>query len=168
MINISDPDKEDIIVVLDGDDWLSNNHVLSQLDYYYKKEGCLVTYGSFVQYPDGIIGEESSRYPTSVIKNNTYRQDKWRASHLKTFSYSAWSKVKTEDLQNKNGNFYEVSYDQAMMLPLLEMCGEKVKYISEVLCVYNVSNPQAVNKTRETNQYKNMLEIREKCPYERL
>ena len=55
-----------------------------------------------------------------------------------------------------------------MMLPLLEMAGEKARYIQEVLYVYNVGNPNAVNKTRAERQYRNMIEIRAKQPYRRL
>ena len=55
-----------------------------------------------------------------------------------------------------------------MMLPLLELAGEKSKYIPEVLCVYNVGNPNAVNKTKAEKQYNYMLEIRAKEPYIRI
>ena len=51
---------------------------------------------------------------------------------------------------------------------MLEMAGHSAKYIPEVLCVYNVGNPNAVNKTRAEKQYKTMLKIRKKKPYNRL
>lgn len=163
-----DPSGEDVIIVLDGDDWLSNENVLSKLNEYYSKEKCLVTFGSFVRYPDGTIGQESSEYPKEVVKENRFREDQWRASHLKTFKYSLWQKVDVKDLHDDDGKFYEISYDQAMMLPLLEMAGERAKYIPEVLCVYNVGNPNAVNKTRAEKQYQTMLRIRKKKRYDRL
>lgn len=162
------PSPDDVIVVLDGDDWLANENVLSKLNEYYMKEECLLTFGSFVRYPDGGIGEEASDYSKGVVENNDFRQDQWRASHLKTFKYSLWEKVKVEDLHDDDGNFYEISYDQAMMLPMLEMAGKKAKYIPEVLCVYNVGNPNAVNKTRVERQYQTMLRIRKKKPYKKL
>lgn len=167
-VNGSNPSPEDVIVVLDGDDWFSTDYVLANLNYHYHQKDTLVTYGSFVRYPDGAIGQESSAYPESVIENNSYRKDTWRASHLKTFKNSIWQMVKPEDLQDKEGNFYEISYDQAMMLPLLEMSGERAKYLEEVLCVYNLGNPNAVNKTRARKQYETMLEIRKKDSYKRL
>ncbi len=54
------------------------------------------------------------------------------------------------------------------MLPLLEMAGTKARHVPEILYVYNVGNPNAVNKTRVEKQYKCMLEIRNKKSYERL
>lgn len=161
------PDPNDIIVVLDGDDWFSTPQVLSTLNEYYS-EGCLTTYGSFVTHPDGLIGQEASEYPQEIVSNNSYREDNWRASHLKTFKYSLWNKINKEDLQDEHGNFYEISYDQAMMLPLLEMSGDKAKYIPEILYVYNLGNPNAVNKTRAQKQHETMQEIRRKPKYQRL
>ena len=167
-INSCNPEPDDVIVVLDGDDWLSTNYVLANLNKHYHQKDTLVTYGSFVRYPDGQIGQESSKYPPSVVENNSYRKDTWRASHLKTFRNWIWQKVDAKDLQDKEGSFYEISYDQAMMLPLLEMAGPRAKYIEEVLCVYNLGNPNAVNKTRAKKQYNTMLEIRKKSAYKRL
>ena len=162
------PDPDDVIVILDGDDWFPTCNVLSHLNHYYKNTDCLMTYGSFVRFPDAEVGPEASEYPKQIIENNLFREDKWRASHLKTFKFSLWDKVKKEDLINKEGNFYEISYDQVMMLPMLELAGSKSKYIPEITYVYNVSNPNAVNKTKAQKQYEYMLEIRNKSKYEKL
>lgn len=162
------PKPEDVIVVLDGDDWFPTEHVLAKLNEYYTSENCDVTYGSFVRYPDGIIGPEASEYSRETVKSNSFRTDQWRASHLKTFKYSLWDKVNVEDLQDKDGKFYEVSYDQAMMFPLLEMAGDKSKYVSEIMYVYNLQNPNAVSKTKLEKQAKSMQEIRSKNKYKTL
>ena len=164
----SNPSPEDVIVVLDGDDWFPNCNVLSQLNHYYKDSDCLITYGSFVRFPDAEIGEEASQYSQAVIDNNTFREDQWRASHLKTFKFSLWDKVKKDDLLKKDGEFYEISYDQVMMLPMLEMAGSRSKYVPEVTYVYNITNPNAVNKTKAQKQHEYMLEIRKKPKYNRL
>jgi glycosyltransferase involved in cell wall biosynthesis len=162
------PSPEDVIVTLDGDDWFATKKVLSKLDKIYTEEDCLLTYGSFIQYPSNIVGSESSKYPDEVVSQNTFRKDQWRASHLRTFKYSLWSRVKVEDLQDSEGNFYEMTYDQAMMLPMLEMCGNRSRYVKDILYVYNLDNPNAVNKTRAQKQYELMLEIRSKQPYEKI
>lgn len=162
------PGSQDVIIVLDGDDWLSSDYSLSKLNEHYSNDDIWMTYGSFVRYPDGSIGQESSQYSEDIVKNNTFRQDTWRASHLKTFKNFLWQKIKKEDLKEDSGEFYETAYDQAIMLPLLEMSGEKSKYLSDILCVYNVGNPNAVNKTRVQKQYQTMLRIRAQSKYERL
>jgi hypothetical protein len=167
-VKATNPSGDDVIVVLDGDDWFSTDHVLSNLSKYYQESKCWMTYGSFMEFPSGRIGIESTDYPDNVIENNSYRKDRWRASHLKTFKYFLWERVKKEDLLDDDGEFYEMTYDQAMMLPMLEMSGPKAKYIKEINYIYNTSNPNAVNKTRAKKQHDLMLKIRSKSKYKRL
>ena len=162
------PDPQDVIVLLDGDDWFSTPHSLDQLNHYYQTTGCYMTFGSFVRYPDGNIGLESSEYPEHVVSDRSFRTDDWRASHLKTYKTFLWNNLDTDDLKDEEANFYENCYDQAIMLPLLEMSAPNIKFIPEVLCVYNVGNPNAVNKTRVNRQYNNMLKIRDKKIYARI
>jgi hypothetical protein len=54
------------------------------------------------------------------------------------------------------------------MLPMLEMSQERSHFIPEVLCVYNVGNPNAVNKTKVQQQFETMKFIRSKPSYQRL
>ena len=167
-INESDPKGEDVILILDGDDWLSSTNVLSKLNEVYENEECLLTYGTYIQYPNGSVGVEPSQYPEEVVKNNIFRQDSWRASHLKTFKYSLWKNLNIEDLKDSQGNFYKTAYDQAFMLPLLEMSSERSKYIEDIMYVYNRENPLNVDKTKTKEQYETMLEIRQKPKYNRV
>ena len=51
---------DDIIILLDGDDWLASTNVLSTLAETYEKEKCLLTYGSYVYNPHGHRGVEPS------------------------------------------------------------------------------------------------------------
>ena len=53
MIREMNAEDEDVIVWLDGDDWLNGNDVLSRLNEIYEEENCWLTYGSYVRYPDG-------------------------------------------------------------------------------------------------------------------
>jgi hypothetical protein len=61
-----------------------------------------------------------------------------------------------------------MAYDQAIMLPLLEMAGDRCKYIPEILHVYNKENPLNVDKIKTQEQVRTAQEIRSKKPYERL
>lgn len=163
---IDDIDDEDIIILLDGDDWLSCDKVLSHLEFIYKQNDCLMTYGSYAFFPFKRKGIEPSPYSKKVIENNLYRKDAWRASHLRTFKYKLWKKLNYEDL-NLNGEYLKYAYDQAIMLPLLEMSREKALYIPEVLHVYNRTNPLNVDKIKRTEQEQCANYIRNKQPYER-
>lgn len=162
--NIND---EDIIILLDGDDWLPSDKTLSHLEKIYNSSDCLMTYGSYVYAPQGEKGVEPSEYPEDVINNNSFRSDKWRASHLRTFKYKLWKEINHDDLKNKDG-YYKVAYDQAIMLPLLEMAAERAVYIPEVMHVYNRINPLNVDKTKQQEQFETAQEVRAKKPYQRL
>ena len=121
-----------------------------------------------MMYPHGIIGPEPSEYPTEVVNNNSYRSDRWRASHLRSFRRHLWDRIDHEDLQYDDGTYYRMAYDQAIMLPLLEMAGHRSKYIPEILHVYNKENPLNVDKIKTQEQGRTAQEIRNKKPYERL
>jgi len=165
--SIDDIDDEDIIILLDGDDWLPSNKTLSHLEKVYNSEDCLMTYGSYVYAPNGDKGVEPSEYPQEVINNNSFRTDQWRASHLRTFKHKLWKELHHDDLKNENG-YYKVAYDQAIMLPLLEMAAERAVYIPEVMHVYNRINPLNVDKTKQQEQFETAQEVRAKKPYQRL
>jgi len=166
-IEDSDPKDDDVIIVLDGDDWLSSTDVLNHLNQIYSEEDIMLTYGSYEESATGKRGVEPSQYPEDVIKNNTFRKDQWRASHLRTFKYKLWKEIKKEDLLDEDGEYYKSAYDQAIMLPMLEMAGDKTRYIPEILHVYNNINPLHHSGEKERRQYETMLRIRKKSPYKR-
>ena len=59
-----------------------------------------------------------------------------------------------------------MTYDQAIMLPVLEIAGERSEFIIDVLHVYNRTNPLNVDKSKGQKQYAISQEIRKKKKYE--
>jgi len=161
-------EEEDINILLDGDDWFSSVNVLSYLDQVYEKSNCLVTYGSYVYYPNGQRGVEPSKYSNEVIENNGFRKDKWRASHLRTFKTKAWKQIDLKDLKCSEGKYYKMAYDQALMLPLLEICGDRIHFVDKILHVYNRQNPLNVDKIKQKEQFLTAQKIRSKKSYKRV
>ena len=159
------PDDDDVIVILDGDDWLAHEKVLSILDSVYSSNDVWMTYGSYKEYP----GEERGRYakqvPPEVIENNTFRDEKWMTSHLKTFKYHLFKKINRTDLLDNNGKHFTMAGDLALMLPMLEMAAFKSKFISDILYVYNRSNPINEDKVKHSLQLKIEKYIRAKNRY---
>lgn len=95
-IKAAEPDDEDVIVLVDGDDRLAVNDVLSYLKNTYISKNCLMTYGSFGT--NGKIDKNCKAYPKITIHLNLFRFFKWRASHLKTFKYKLWRRIELSDL----------------------------------------------------------------------
>ena len=96
------------------------------------------------------------------------REDQWRASHLRTFKHKLWKNLKHEDLKDDDGEFYKMTYDQAIILPLLELSADKSRYIDKVMHVYNKTNPLNVDKIKAQKQFDLAQKIRSRKRYKPL
>lgn len=163
------PNDDDIIVILDGDDWLAGSNVLEYLNEIYNKEECWMTYGSYVEYPSNQRGVFAQQIPQEVIDSNSYRESQWMSSHLRTFRYKLWKHLDPEDLlYSRSGKHFRAAWDLAIVYPLLEMCGEKAKYIEDILYVYNRDNPLNEDKLDHPMQLAEEAEVRQKIKYPKL
>lgn len=141
-----------ICVSIDGDDWLKSSQVLNKLNDVYKKNDVWMTYGSYEEFPFRSVKFHYHSYPKEVIENNSFREYKWLASHLRTYKRELFLKIDENDFKRKDGEWLDTAGDQAFMLPMLEMSGNKSVYIDEVLLIYNVANQKrdgAVNEKRQ-------------------
>jgi glycosyltransferase involved in cell wall biosynthesis len=167
-INYSNPNDNDIILTIDGDDWLASKSVLDVLIKYYEQDDCLMTYGSYIEYPNGNVGKFSKQIPNHIIDNNLYRNYEWSSSHLRTCKYLLWNKIDKKDFLDSNGQFYKITCDLAIMFPMLEMAGHKAKYVKEILYTYNLENLLNDHKLNNAEQIKIERKIRGKQKYNKL
>lgn len=158
-------DPNDICVFIDGDDWLAHNDVLLKLNQEYQNN-IFMTYGSYKNSSDGTRGLCSSL--TCDVKD--YRKSNiWCTSHLRTMRKFLWDNINKADLKDEFGKYYSMSWDLAIMIPALEMSGNsRVKYIEEILYVYN--NENAINDYKKNLMLQLRLaqQIREKLSYRML
>jgi len=162
--------SEDILINIDGDDWLASENVLQKVADMYDKTDCLMTYGSFVEYPSKIVHQYYlSPYDDYVIENNIFRNVPWKASHLRTFKKKLWDKIDLADFINEEtGKYYEVACDLAIMFPMLEMSHSRSRHISDLLYVYNKQNPLSDMYVKEEEQIRISNQIRIKKKYSRI
>lgn len=133
------PDK--VVVMLDGDDWFPHENVLKRLARAYSNKKIWLTYGNYLTWPED-KGTTCAEIPKKVRKESLFRSYKWVASHLRSFYAKLFQEIKKEDLQWKDGQFFPMTYDLAIMFPMLEMAKDKhFLFIPEVLYIYNISNP---------------------------
>lgn len=158
---------DEIAVVLDGDDWFAHNQVLRTLNEVYTETDCWMSYGQYQSWPDNSIGL-STEIPGDIINNNSFRENRWCSSHLRSFYVWLFKLIRREDLLGPNGSFYQMAGDQAIMFPMLEMSGLRAKYISEVLYIYNAANPINDHKVDRELQRSLEMKIRGQRRYERL
>ncbi|MBF6571350.1 MAG: glycosyltransferase family 2 protein [Candidatus Binataceae bacterium] len=160
-------DDNEIVILLDGDDWFAHNGVLNKINEVYTNPDCWMTYGQYRSWPDNMIGY-SKEIPSDIIDTNNFRENEWYSSHLRSFYAWLFKSIKMEDLIGPDGAFYQMAWDQAIMFPMLEMSGPQAKFISEVLYIYNAANP--INDCKVDRQLQRTLEtiIRTQKRYKRL
>ena len=158
-------DDEEIIVTLDGDDWFSDPQVLMRLNQAYASRNIWLTHGTMIEHPSGSAAW-CEPVPPSVIESNTFRSFKC-PSHLRTFYAWLFKQIALEDLVYE-GDFFSMTWDMAIMYPMVEMCGENHEFISTANYIYNTSNP--INDNKVNAEFQRTLDrlIRAKTPYKKL
>lgn len=155
----------DLIIILDGDDWLADNQVFAYVNSVYSNQRIWLTYGQFVQYPTKDRGW-CVAMPDNIVKNNEFRNYVHAPGHLRTFYAGLFKQIQKEDLCNK-GDFFRMSGDIAAMFPMIEMAREgHFQFISKVLMIYNIGNPINDHKVVEGLQRQLDIEIRSRRKYD--
>jgi len=155
-----------IIATLDGDDWFPDNQVLSRLNNTYASDEIWLTYGQFQLYPSKICGW-ASPMPDYIVENNAFRDFQHLPTHLRTFYAWLFKKIKLQDLLYL-GKFYPMTWDMAMMFPMIEMAGERHQFISDIMYIYNDANSISDHHvSRQLQAYLAQI-IKKKTRYKRL
>jgi glycosyltransferase involved in cell wall biosynthesis len=168
IVNHCDPD--DIVVLVDGDDWLPNKNVLSYINDFYNQNDCWIMYGQ-ANWTDGRRGFASA-YSAEEFKN--IRKTPFRVSHLRTFRAGLYQKIKEQDsdfscMKDSSGGFYKMTYDVAIMFPILEMAGvEKVAFNDTILYIYNRNNPISDDRVNQQMQWDIHTEISNKPTFNKI
>lgn len=157
-------DDNEVIITVDGDDWLAHPNVLTRLNDIYSNPNVWVTYGQYRSWPDNRIGC-SIQIPQHVIQNSSYRRFRWCSSHLRTFYAWIFKKIKKEDFLDKSGKFFATAWDLGIYFPLLEMAGQRAKFLNDILYIYNVQTPLNDSKLRLKEQQDTERYIRSKSKY---
>jgi len=128
-----------IIIIIDGDDWLAHNQVLKTINQIYSDENIWLTYGQFWYLKKNKQGL-CRAIPPDIIKGNAIREISWRTSHLRTFYAGLFQQIKLEDLLYE-GTFFPKCADVVTMFAMIEMAGPHIKFIPDILYIYNDDNP---------------------------
>lgn len=156
-------DDNEIIVEIDGDDWLPDRNVLKRINEYYSDSNVWVANGSF-KYHNGMQG-----FSQPQTNFDDLRSSRFTASHIRTWRAFLWRKILQEDLKDEDGIYWRISGDLSFMFPMLEMSGpEHYRFMPEINYVYNESNPLNDHKVdiKLVNDIAN--KIRQKKKYNRI
>ena len=154
---------EDVVVLVDGDDWLATPDALSVVRRAHD-DGAWVTWGSF-EYADGRPG-----FARDLNWEWSVRAQPWVTTHLKTFRAGLFQRIAAHDLM-ADGKWMDRADDPAFMFPVLEMAGrDRCRFIPDVLYIYNeVAAWHRQASPDELRHQQNMHNLsRSRTPYERV
>lgn len=159
-------EDNEIVVCLEGDDWLSHEEVLSKINSTYANPDTWMAYSDFLNYPSYRSGI-SEPVNKDVILKKGYRSHKWVCSQLKTFYAGLFKKIKLQDFFYE-GKFLAFRWDWPAMFAMMEMAHEHIKYIPDVLLIHNCNNCLNCDKTNIVEQIRIGNYVRSLTPYEAL
>ena len=138
-----DKDPEDIICIVDSDDWLCRKDALAKVKEVYDSDPKL----EYV-YSNYRMSHETAPGISRVIPSNAWvpYRDPWITSHMCTFKVKAFKAIPTANFLDWNGNWFRMATDFASVLPIMHTLRKRdgdysaVKHISDILYVYHFYN----------------------------
>jgi len=136
-------DPEDIICIVDSDDWLCRKDALARVKEAYDSDPKL----EYVYTNYRRSHETTKGHGTPPPSNNwdAYKDD-WINSHMSTFKVKALAAIPPANFLDWNGNWFRMATDFAYVLPMMHIFRKRdgdysaVKYIDEVVYVYHFFN----------------------------
>lgn len=128
---------DDIIIILDGDDWFINDKVLSALNSIYQDPKIWMTYGNYLQ-DKGYLVVPNFRKPHTYDTANLRIKHATPPPHLRSFYSWLFKQIHLEDLMSE-GAFIPMAADMAYLFPMLEMAQNHHLPIQQVFYIYNTS-----------------------------
>lgn len=156
-------DDEDIVLTVDGDDWLPDDGVFDRVLEAYADPEVWITWGSFIHLRDGREQHGLSHAVDDVTKQRTAT---WHTSHLRTWKAFLWRAIHDADLRSPTGAYWETAGDLSFMYPMLEMAtNAHARYLPDYNYVYNHDNPLCDTTCCGGLQQKYAALIRRMPPY---
>ena len=130
-------DRE-IVVWVEGDDWLAHEWTLSRLNEYYADPDLWLTFGQYREFPTYRLGI-SAPFERLEWEEKGFRGCPFAASHLKTFYAGLFKQIEKKDLTFQ-GSFLPERIELAVMIPLLELARHHFQFIPDILYIANRKN----------------------------
>ena len=157
----------EIVFTYDGDDWLPDNTVFKRLNQAYLDKKVWMTFGNNIKWPSGEKGT-SEAVETEILKNGEHRKILFGPFTQPRTFYAGLFKSIPMHLFMKDGKFFDIGHDVAIMYYLMDLCREHTFFIPEVNYVYNVANPINDFKVDVRKQLMNEYYIKRKPPLKKL
>jgi hypothetical protein len=124
---------EEVIIHLNGTDWLANDNILEKLNKTYRDPDVWLTYGDYMKYPS-LKKQELEPVVNRTLRDFKADKTPWMHSHLKTY-YAGLLKQLTPSLEGLSEKALSRE-DKMLMLSLLKIGKWHVRFIPEVLSIH--------------------------------
>jgi len=142
---------DSVIVILDGDDWLSDPDALAAVAKAYTDDPAIDILWTRYKLENGRDSHHCGHMPQNV----TPLDFQWRTSHLKTFRKRLIWGINRKLWLDEKGNWWRSACDRALYLPLL-CIAKKRKFLNRICYVYN---RRAAREHTTDEQKRNALSI---------
>lgn len=133
---------DDVVVLIDGDDWLLHNRAFEVIRDAYTR-GAWATYGCFVESSGAPT--RFGRYPINIARESRFREHVWCATVPRTFKRFLLDELKDEDF-TIDGKWPEMAGDVCVYIPIMEQAAERAVGLREPIYVYNTETPDNEHK----------------------
>jgi glycosyltransferase involved in cell wall biosynthesis len=152
-LNHAELNDEDVIVSLDGDDYLSSRYTLCLLKKIYS-QGYWLSYGGFVASEKSFYKLAAPDHLTPIDWEKSLRNQTFCISALRSCKYFLLKNVRDKDLRHKDGELFKFPQDIILYIPMAEMAGkDKCYFLKEKIYWYRIHK----NNDTFTNDEERML-----------
>lgn len=135
LIELCEPKLNDVIITIDGDDYLAHDRVLERIHQEYMK-GADVTYGNLATADNQTRPIIQHGFSDEQLKEKNFRSYGWRSSQIRTLKAKLYMNLHEDNFKDKEGNWLRNCTDLALMFPILEQAENPV-FIPDILYIYN-------------------------------
>ena len=114
-------DPNDIILVLDGDDYLRGRLAISTLVDEYRRRNCWCSWGGM----RGLYAEQGGPLPIEAGKTLNPRRSKWVFTHPRTLKVALAARIKAKDFQDREGQWVKKATDVGFIYRMIELAGQR-------------------------------------------
>lgn len=132
-------DPREVVVYIDGRDWLAHENVFKHLNCAYANPDVWMTYSRFISHPNYREIEGIPLSPSIVQEKRLRKELQEGGMPFITFYAALFQEIKLQDLMYK-GEFIKQCINLTLQLPLIEMGMEHALFIDEVSYVKNENN----------------------------
>jgi glycosyltransferase involved in cell wall biosynthesis len=154
---------DDIICIVDLDDYLLPGALETVKAAYESAPNILLTYGSYK-----CLSGAEARFCRPYSLGDDVRTAPWGASHLHTFKKRLWDQFPMSAAMDADLDWFTTCYDLTIMMNLMEITGlDRCKFIPTPIYMYDDTNPNNDHKLRRDQQKRDERFIRTEQPRQR-